>query len=147
MFRQLFSSGISEQARQHQISRNVSHDLEIPFLVHTQIDLDSSTSCTRFFQSHSRFPLSGGQSDPNGMVTPQRGFRANMSDMALARCRHVCNIPKQQAGDIHISHPRPKGLEGRCPQRFRGTNCTVMLSVQQPYFPSWFKRCGPTFVA
>ena len=112
LFRQLFSGSLSEQTRRHKVMGNDPNDMEDLFLVQPQRNPGPVPTRPRFTQRDCRLLVKGRQDHPDRMVPTPCSFPANMSDLASARGRHVCNLPQSQAQKVHFTNPRPKGLEG-----------------------------------
>ena len=112
LFRQLFSGSLPEQTRRHKVMGNDPNDMEDLLLDQPQRNPGPVPTRPRFTQRDCRLLVKGRQDHPDRMVPTPCSFPANMSDLASARGRHVCNLPQSQAQKVHFTNPRPKGLEG-----------------------------------
>ena len=72
-------------------------------------------------ETHSRVPECDGQpsvqvepSAVNRMVTASAGVQTDLPKVVHTSCRPICHSSEPQTSTVHISCPRPKGLEHRC---------------------------------
>ena len=114
LFRQQYSSILSEQRRRHTFHRNVCSYLENSGIYKFQKDPDKSKTCTWIPKCDSRLPIMKGQGHTNRVVPLPTDIQPNLQSLAHTNGRPVCNSSKLQTSNLCISCPRQKGLENRC---------------------------------
>ena len=91
-------------------------------------------------QTHSRVSECDGRpsiqvepSPVNRMVTASAGVQTDLSKVVHSSCRSICHSPEPQTYTVHISCPRPKGLEHRCSEhKLDGSHCLCLPSGGSP---------------
>ena len=114
LFRQQYSSILSEQRRRHTFHRNVCSYLENSGIHKFQKDPDKSKTCTWIPKCDSRLPIMKGQGPTNRVVPSPTDIQPNLQTLAHTNGRPVFNSSKLQTSNLCISCPRQKGLEIRC---------------------------------
>ena len=114
LFRQQYSSILSEQRRRHPFHRNVCSYLENSVIHKFQKDPDKSKTCTWIPKCDSRLPIKKGQGHTNRVVPSPTDIQPNLQSLAHTNGRPVCNSSILQTSNLCISCPRQKGLENRC---------------------------------
>ena len=114
LFRQQYSSILSEQIRRHTFHRNVCSYLGNSGIHKFQKDPDKSKACTWIPKCDSRLPITKGQGHTNRVVPSPTDIQPNLQSLAHTNGRPVCNSSKLQTSNLCISCPRQKGLESRC---------------------------------
>ena len=114
LFRQQYSSILSEQRRRHPFHRNVCSYLENSGIYKFQKDPDKRKTCTWIPKCDSRLPIKKGQGHTNRVVPSPTDIQPNLQNLAHTNGRPVCNSSKLQTSNLCISCPRQKGLENRC---------------------------------
>ena len=114
LFRQQYSSMLSEQRRRHPFHRNVCSYLGNSGIHKFQKDPDKSKTCTWIPKCDSRLPVKKGQGHTNRVVPSPTDIQPNLQSLAHTNGRPVCNSSKLQTSNLCISCPRQKGLENRC---------------------------------
>ena len=114
LFRQQYSSILSEQRRRHPFHRNVCSYLENSGIHKFQKDTAKSKTCTWIPKCDSRLPIKKGQGHTNRVVPSPTDIQPNLQSLAHTNGRPVCNSSKLQTTNLCISCPRQKCLENRC---------------------------------
>ena len=114
LFRQQYSSILSEQRRRHPFNRNMCSYLENSGIHKFQKDPHKSKTCTWIPKCDSRLPIKKGQGHTNRVVPSPTDIQPNLQSLAHTNGRPVCNSSKLQTSNLCISFPRQKGLENRC---------------------------------
>ena len=114
LFRQQYSSILSEQRRRHTFHRNVCSYLENSGFHKFKKDQDKSKTCTWIPKCDSRLPITKGQGHTNRVVPSPMDIQPNLQSLAHTNGRPVCNSSKLQTSNLCISCPRQKGLENIC---------------------------------
>ena len=114
LFRQQYSSILSEQRRRHTFHRNVCSYLENSCIHKFQKNPDKGKTRTWIPKCHSRLSITKGQGHTDGVVTSPTDIQPNLQSLAHTNGRSICNSSKLQTSNLCISCPRQKGLENRC---------------------------------
>ena len=114
LFRQQYSSILSEQRKSRTFRRNVCSFLENSGIHKFQKDPDKSKTCTWIPKCDSRLPNTKGQGHTNRVVPSPTDIQPNLQSLAHTNGKPVCNSSKVQTSNLCISCPRQKGLENRC---------------------------------
>ena len=108
---QLNSGSLHQQTRRNSLSRDVCSPVE-------DYDLVPSLSHNIESQAHSRVPECDGRpsvqvkpSAVNRMVTASAGVQTDLPKGVHPSCRPICHSSEPQTSIVHISCPRPKGLD------------------------------------
>ena len=114
LFRQQYSSILSEQRRRHPFHRNVCSYLENSGIHKFQKDPHESKTCTWIPKCDSRLPIKKGQGHTNRVVPSPTDIQPNLQSLTHTNGRPVYNSSKLQTSNLCISCPKQKGLENRC---------------------------------
>ena len=127
LFRQQYSSILSEQRRRHTFHRNVYSYLENSGIHKFQKDPDKSKTRTWIPKCDSRLPITKGQGHTNRVVPSSTDIQPYLQSLAHTNGRSVCNSSKSQTSNLYISCPRQKGLENRCLEYLLGRSRQLCL--------------------
>ena len=129
---QLNSGSLHQQTRMNSLSRDVCPPVE-------DYDLVPSLSHNIESQAHSRVPDCDGRpvqvkpSAVNRMITASAGLQTDLPQVVHTSCRLICHSSEPQTSTVHISCPRPKGLEHRCSEhKLDESHCLCLPSYGSP---------------
>ena len=106
LFKQQYSSILSEQGRRHTFHRNVCSYLENSGIHKFQKAPDKNKTCTWIPKCDSRLPITKGQGHTNRVVPSPTDIQPNLQNLAHTNGRPVCNSSKLQTSNLCISCPR-----------------------------------------
>ena len=97
-------------------------------LVYQQSGHSQSPTHPRSSERGSRQAIQIRPNNPDGMVSPPRGFSNNLQQVIPTPDRSFCNKIQEQISPVCVTSARPSGLGSRCTQPTMGISGSICLS-------------------
>ena len=111
-----YSSVIHKQGRRHAVGSTLCPTVENPNLVYEATGDSQSPTHSRPAERDSRQAIQARPDHPNRMVSPSRGLRVNMQQVAPAQNRLICHEVQQQVASACVTGTGSPGHSSGCTQ-------------------------------
>ena len=114
LHRQHNSGFLHQQAGGYEIRLSLCPPLKTPVVVQPESNCVTGQTHSGSPECHCRQAVQTQTGDSDGVVSPSRGFRPTLSEVAQTGSGSFCNQIRSQTSQVCIAGTRSVGLEGRC---------------------------------
>ena len=143
LHRQHNSSFIHQQGERYEIRLSLCPPLETPVLVQLKTDSFTGLTYSRSPKCHCRQTVQIQTGDSDRVVSPTRGIRPTLPEVAHTKGGLICNQIQSQTSQVCVTGSGPFGLESRCFESSMGGSGRLCLSSDCNSGTSGHQAVGP----